>query len=212
MFDIQRFINLAKYYYSTSMLGQSGLRLSPFPILASSVGNVREKVLRTSALLYKQTFINVAIHTLRYDTSHTNRKCDRRTNRSTGKATCYPKGKSGIEELERDWNCRAQKGDKRSEVCRRNLQDMLEFQGQGRKNSQSPQPANGGRGTQERQASQDGEQASRRKSFFKLANRKAPQVNFSLFLFSNYNVLIILQALDDICLQINPLLLGALLS
>lgn len=61
--DIQRFINMAIYYYPTSALGQSGLRLSPIPILASSVGIVREKVLRTSALFNIQRFINLAIHT-----------------------------------------------------------------------------------------------------------------------------------------------------
>lgn len=32
---------------------------------------------------------------------------------------------------------------------------------------------------------------------------------FPLFLFSNFNFLIILQAIDDICFQINPILLGA---
>lgn len=142
---------------------------------------------------YIQRFINSVIYNNNNGIEdRSNRERDCRTDRSDGKGIADQKGKPRTCELADKWNRRISQVSKRSTYCRRNIQSVLKFQVAGRKDkagSRNQEPRGKERAT----------------------NKTKAQVILPSFLFSN-NVIVLLQSIDDICFQINPILLGALFT
>lgn len=145
---------------------------------------------------YILTFINSHIHNRNNDSNNKESSCRKHipagcrlgigASKKTSEYSASKKRTGGFEQ------CRISCFQKWGQQCKRyrgSLQDSKALRLESRKDSQSSK-------------------SFRWQAWTQASNKVIP---FSLFIFSNPTYLIILQAIDDICLQINPTLFGALI-
>lgn len=152
-----------------------------------------------------QKFIYSLVYRVTNGTSNkANRKRNCRTDRSRRKETSNTQGESGTSRIADKRNSGLQGISEQSQFSRRNIQVGEQFQMEGGEDKEGAFSACGGHFKERSSSEGNASNASKAKQ------PKAPLISFSLFLFSNYNVLLILQAIDDICYHVNPILLGAM--